>query len=126
MASGGGKNIVLIVIAVGAIGGAAYLLSQSMGGGGTVDRNENVYFIKMDTQDSANPVGVTMKRSEYQSRIKNRRPILIDGSAEVIPAGLCPEGKYYPLGGHGEKPEVCACGNSLANYDVHGKPTNSG
>ena len=120
MASGGGKNIVLIVIAVGAIAGAAYLLSQSMSGGGTVNQNEKVYFVKMDTAESDNPVGITMTLSEYQSRIRNRNPIIIDGSDDVVRAGLCPEGKYYPLGGHLDQPETCPCGNSLDGIDLHG------
>ena len=120
MASGGGKNIVLIVIAVGAIAGAAYLLSQSMSGGGTIDKSENIYFVKNDTVDDPEPVGVTMTMSEYNSRIKSRKPIVIDGSDEVTRAGLCPEGKYYPLGGHADQPELCPCGNSLDGVDLHG------
>ncbi|MEO1716686.1 MAG: hypothetical protein AAFR76_06200 [Planctomycetota bacterium] len=122
MASGGAKNTVLIVIAVGAIGGAAYLLSQSMGSDGTVDRNENVHFVKMDSDGSS---GLTMTLGEYQSRIDSRKPIIIDGSDEVVRAGICPEGKYYPLGGHGEMPATCPCGNSLENFDVHGNPSGS-
>ncbi len=125
MASGGAKNIVLIVIAVGAIAGAAYLLSQSMGGGGTIDQNERVYFVKVGTETSASPVGVTMTMSEYQSRIKNRSPILIDGSDDVLRAGKCPDGHFYPLGGHADQPEFCTaegCGIRVQDYDLHGNP----
>lgn len=120
MASGGAKNIGLIVIAVVAIGGAAYLLSQSMSGGGTVDLNEKIYFVKNDTINDEQPVGITMTMREYNSRIKNRNPIEIDGSLEVTRAGKCPEGKFYPLDGHAAPPPTCPCGNSLEGVDLHG------
>lgn len=125
MASGGAKNIGLAVVAIAAIGGAVYLLSQSMGGGGTVDQNENIYFVKVGTETSANPVGVTMTMSQYKSRIQNRNPIVIDGSDDVLRAGMCPNGHYYPLGGHADQPEFCTaegCGIRVQDYDLHGNP----
>lgn len=123
MASGGAKNIGLIIIAVAAIGGAAYLLSQSMGGGGTINQNEKIYFVKMGTETTANPVGITMTMSDYNSRLRNRNPILIDGSDDVSRAGVCPNGHFYPLGGHGDQPEFCTsegCGVRVQDYDLHG------
>ncbi len=121
MASGGAKNIGLIVIAVAAIGGAAYLLTQSMGGGGSIDTSERVYFVLDSSVGSENPVGITMSMGEFNSRIRNRNPIKIDGSTEVSRAGICPEGKYYPLQGHLAMPATCPCGNSLEGYNLHGQ-----
>lgn len=123
MASGGAKNIVLTVIAVGAIGGAVYLLSQSMGSGGTVDKNEKVYFVLNGTETSDNPKGREMSLSQYNSMVANRQQILIDGGDDVSRAGKCPNGHYYPLGGHLDQPEVCpaaGCGIRVQEYDLHG------
>ena len=123
MASGGAKNIGLAVVAVAAIGGAVYLLSQSMGGGGTVNTNEKVYFVVNGTETSDNPTGTTMTLADYNSHMRNRKPIIIDGSDDVSRAGLCPNGHYYPLGGHLEQPESCpaaGCGIDLGPYDLHG------
>ncbi|MEO1584739.1 MAG: hypothetical protein AAFR96_09235 [Planctomycetota bacterium] len=117
------KNIVLIVIAVAAIGGAIYGISQAGGSGGTVDTNQMKYFTLASAVGPNNTTGVEMTLAEFQKRVRNGPKIEINGVTEdVIEAGKCPQGFYYGLEGHGGMPAVCGCGDSLAGFDRHGNP----
>ncbi|MGP1272394.1 MAG: hypothetical protein ACTS22_03595 [Phycisphaerales bacterium] len=124
MASGGAKNVVLTVIAIGAIGAAIYLIVSSMGSGGSKQEQNLIHFVDEGSLDSGDPAGVTLTVSEFRTmQGRGTNVVASNGSTEIVPAGLCPNGHYYPLGGHGAQPPACpTCSVDLAGYDANGDP----
>lgn len=119
------KNVGLVAVSLVAIGVSVARLSQPLSGTGSIDPNMNMYFVKLGTETSTSPVGVTMTWAAFQSRIGDREPIIIDGSDRISRAGVCPAGHFYPLDGHGGQPEVCTaegCSIPVNQYDLHGNP----
>ncbi len=120
MAKGGGKNAVLLIIAVAAIGGAIY--------GITSMKNENpqndqwIYYLDPESVNSDPQVTAKLKVSQLKDYAD--KPLVDDPAADdrLVKAGVCGAcGKYYPLIGHGEKPAACpVCKADLANYDKEG------
>lgn len=124
MASGGAKNIILIIIAIGAIGGAVYLITQQTGGATTPQDEQMRHLVDPSTIGSGNPAGVSMTLGEFRSRQSAGTIKASNGEAEnLVAAGLCPNGHYYALEGHGSMPAECAtCKVKLDGYDQNGKP----
>lgn len=106
MAKGGGKNAILLIIAVAAIGGAIYGISTM--GGSNPQEQQMVHY--MDPESVLNdPQDVASMTVE---EFKKRRNDVILSSAEAderrVSAGQCPNcEKFFPLVGHGEPPENC-------------------
>ena len=115
MAKGGGKNAILLIIAVAAIGGAIYGIS-TMGTSNPQDQQMVHYIdpesVLNDPQDVA-----SMTVEEF----KKRRNDVILSSAEAderrVSAGQCPScSKFFALVGHGENPEKCP----VCDFDLAG------
>lgn len=120
MAKGGGKNAVLLIIAVAAIGGAIYGISTM---GNEVAQNEQfVYFV--DPQSLMSDPQVTAKVTVNELAALNGAKLVDDPAADerLVKAGVCPHcGKYFPLIGHGQVPDECpVCKQSLEGYDKNG------
>lgn len=124
MASGGAKNVVLTVIAIGAIGAAIYLILNRPSAGGSEQDQLLQHYVDESSLDSGNPAGISLTVAEFKSMARSGTQIVAsNGSTEVVPAGLCPNGHYYMLIGHGEQPEECqTCNVKLADYDLNGNP----
>lgn len=124
--SGGGKNAILLIIAVAAIGGAIYSL-MSM-------KTENpqmeqwVYYIDPESVMNDPQTTFQVKVSELKNYAK--KPMLDDPEANdrLTAAGICGNcKKWYPLIGHGDQPATCpVCKHTLADYDKEGNPRNPG
>jgi hypothetical protein len=123
MASGGAKNIILIIIAIGAIGGAVYLITQSTGGATTPQDEQMRHFVDPSTIGSGDPAGVSMTLGEFKDNQRAGTVKASNGEAEnLVAAGKCPNGHYYALEGHGSMPASCStCKVDLADYDQNGK-----
>lgn len=106
MANSGSKNAILLIIAVAAIGGAIYGIS-TMGTENPQDQ-QLVHFIDPesvlnDPQDVA-----TLTTAELAKR---RNDVLLsspESDDRRVFAGQCEHcEKFFPLVGHGEKPDNC-------------------
>ncbi len=113
MAKGSGKNAVLLIIAVAAIGGAIYGIMSMK----TENPQEDqwVYYIDPESVNSDPQVTAQLKISQIKDYMGKQ---LVDDPAadeRLVKAGICPHcGKYFPLIGHGEKPDNCpVCKASL-------------
>lgn len=111
---GGGKNAILLIIAVAAIGGAVYLL-MNMGVENPQDQMMVHYMDPESVMDDPQDVA-----SMTQEEFAKRRNDVILSSAEAderrARAGQCPNcEKFFPLIGHGETPDKCpVCDYELA------------
>jgi len=111
--SGGGKNAILLIIAVAAIGGAIYgIMSMKT----TNPQNEQmVYFIDPESvlNDPQDVAELTT------GELAKRRNDVLLSTPEADDrrqfAGQCPHcDKFFPLVGHGETPDNCpVCKESL-------------
>lgn len=124
--SGGGKNAILLIIAVAAIGGAIYGL-MSM-------KNENpqydqiIYYI--DPESVLNEPQVTASLKASQLKEYSGKQLVDDPAADerLVRAGICGHcKKFVPLEGHGTMPANCpVCKKSLKEFDQNGNPKNPG
>lgn len=120
MAKGGGKNAILLIIAVAAIGGAIY--------GITSMKQENpqydqwVYYVDPVTLQDEQQVTYKIRASEIKDYAT--KSLAEDPAVEerLVNAGICGHcGKYIPLVGHGSLPETCpVCKESLEGYSKSG------
>ena len=120
MAKGGGKNVVLLIIAVAAIGGAIYGISTM---GNDVAQNEQyIYFLDPQSVNSDPQVTARVTVAEFANLGDRQLVSDPDADARLEKAGVCPHcGKYYLLIGHGEVPPECtSCKASLSGYDKNG------
>jgi hypothetical protein len=106
MANSGGKNVILIIIAIGAIGGAVYFLT-SMGEENPQDE-QMVYFIDPESVLNDPQDVVALTTADFAKR---RNDVLLS-SAEADDrrefAGQCPHcDKFFALIGHSENPDNC-------------------
>lgn len=120
MAKGGGKNAILLIIAVAAIGGAIYSLSTMKKENPQLD--QWIYFVDPQSIQSDTQITAKIKLSELKDY--QTKPLVSDPEAEerLVKAGVCGHcGKFFELVGHGEMPEKCAvCKQSLEGFDMHG------
>lgn len=113
MAKGGGKNAILLIIAIAAIGGAIYGIT-SMGNENPQAQTLVHYMDPESVLDDPQDVA-SMTIEEFSKR----RNDVILSSAEAderrTAAGQCPHcSKFFPLVGHGEAPAKCpVCGGDL-------------
>lgn len=116
MANSAGKNVILLVVAVAAIGGAIYLLT-TMKTENPQDQNV-VHFIDPESVLNDPQDVVTMTAGELKTR---RDDVLLstpEADARRVYAGQCPScSKFFPLVGHGETPPNCpVCNTDLSDY----------
>jgi len=120
MAKGGGKNAILLIIAVAAIGGAIYGIMSMKQENPQYD--QMVYWI--DPESVMKDPQVTASHKASETLALQGKSLVDDPAAEerLVKAGVCGHcGKYYPLIGHGQMPENCpVCKQSLAGFDTSG------
>ncbi|MEM8757641.1 MAG: hypothetical protein AAGF47_07645 [Planctomycetota bacterium] len=120
------KNLVLIIVILGALGGAIFLFTQQ--GGSSMQARQEAgmrHYVDPTTLDSDNPSGVSLTVAEFKDRASSGNPLVApNGSSDLVQAGVCPtDGKYYALVGHAQKPETCPhCETDLSGYDHDGNP----
>jgi len=113
MAKGGGKNAILLIIAVAAIGGAIYGI-MSMGTENPQSQMMVHYIDPESVLDDPQDVA-SMTVEEFSKR---RNEVILsskEADERRTPAAQCPHcGKFFALIGHGEAPEKCpVCGEDL-------------
>lgn len=113
MANSGGKNAILLVIAVAAIGGAIYFLT-SMKTENPQDQNLT-YFIDPESvlDDPQDFIAITAE--DLRARQGEQLLSTPEADDRRKRAGVCPHcEKLFPLFGHGQRPPNCpVCKESL-------------
>jgi len=122
MANSSTKNAVLIIIAIGALGGAIYGIMTSMKGNENPQDQQVRHFVDPESVMSDNQIGVTLTNAEFKAKRNSQLVSDPEADARLVPAGVCPNGgHFYPLIGHGEMPATCpVCGQDLTGYDKEG------